>query len=160
MTSIATSVNAPCRTRDDRAHRVDQPVGALQFGGQQVSNDLGIGLGLEVHARLGQLGAQIGEVLDNAVVDHGHSAVRGDVRVRVLIGGCTVGGPSGVPDALMGYGEVNSRQFGFEIGEFAGLLRDTRRPSATTAMPAESYPRYSRRRSPEMMTSRASRGPT
>lgn len=45
--------------------------------------------------------------------------------MRVLIGGCTVGGPSGVPDALMGYGEVNSRQFGFEIGEFAGLLRNT-----------------------------------
>ena len=50
-------------------------------------------------AALGQLGAQRGEVLDDAVVDDGDPAGVVQVRVGVGVGRAAVGGPAGVPDA-------------------------------------------------------------
>ena len=46
-----------------------------------------------------QLGAELGEVLDDAVVDHRDPAVGATVRVGVAVGGAAVGGPAGVADA-------------------------------------------------------------
>ena len=65
----------------------------------QVREDLGIGLALKVMAAALQLLAQLGEVLDDAVVDDGDAAVAAGVGVGVDDGGLAVGGPTGVANA-------------------------------------------------------------
>ena len=60
--------------------------------------DLGIGLALKVVAAALQLFAQLGEVLDDAVVDDGDTTVAAGVGVSVNDGGLAVGGPTGVTD--------------------------------------------------------------
>ena len=65
----------------------------------QVREHLGIGLALEVMARSLELLAQLGEVLDDAVVDDGDAPVAARMRVRVGDGRFAVRGPAGVADA-------------------------------------------------------------
>ena len=67
--------------------------------GHQVRGDLGVGLAGQLDTGGLDLGAQRGEVLDDAVVDDGHLAVVGDVRVGVDVVGAPVGRPAGVSDA-------------------------------------------------------------
>ena len=91
-----------------------QGVGALQTGYglldglhqvalvvqvQQVDDDLGVGLALELEALGLQLLPQGGIVLDDAVVDDGELVVVAHMGVSVCIGGFTMGGPAGVTDA-------------------------------------------------------------
>ena len=64
----------------------------------QMREDLGIGLALKVMAAALQLFAQLGEVLDDAVVDDGDTTVAAGVGVSVNDGGLAVGGPTGVAD--------------------------------------------------------------
>ena len=64
----------------------------------QMREDLGIGLALKVVAATLQLFAQLGEVLDDAVVDDGDTTVAAGVGVSVNDGGLAVGGPTGVAD--------------------------------------------------------------
>ena len=64
----------------------------------QMREDLGIGLALKVVAAALQLFAQLGEVLDDAVVDDGDTTVAAGVGVSVNDGGLAVGGPTGVAD--------------------------------------------------------------
>src|SRR5690606_8714680 len=73
-----------------------QPV-ALQLL-DQVGDDLGVGLRQEVVALGLELGAQLGVVLDDAVVHH-RQRVAGDVRMGIVGIGRAVGGPAGVGDA-------------------------------------------------------------
>ena len=60
--------------------------------------DLGVGLAEERRTAGAQLVAQLGEVLDDPVVDERQSTVLAEVRVGVHVVGSTVGGPAGVPD--------------------------------------------------------------
>src|SRR5699024_1251118 len=66
---------------------------------------------------------QVGEVLDDAVVDERELAVIGQVRVGVAVGGTAVGGPPGVADAgLRGRQRVGLDLIG-QGGELSGPLR-------------------------------------
>ena len=62
----------------------------------QMREDLGIGLALKVVAATLQLFAQLGEVLDDAVVDDGDTTVAAGVGVSVNDRRLAVGGPAGV----------------------------------------------------------------
>ena len=64
--------------------------------GEQVRDDLGVGVAGELDAGGLQLGAQRGEVLDDPVVDDGDLAGGVAVRVGVAVGRAAVGGPAGV----------------------------------------------------------------
>ena len=63
----------------------------------EVGDDLGVGLALEGSALGGQLGLQLGEVLDDAVVDQGHPPRT--LRVGVGLRGGAVSRPAGVAHA-------------------------------------------------------------
>jgi hypothetical protein len=83
-----------------------------------------------------ELLAQLAEILDDAVVDHGQAI--GGVRVRVAFGRPAVGCPTRVADAD-GAGERLAREPCFEI---ARSLPSARRrascPASRVATPAES----------------------
>ena len=64
----------------------------------QVGENLGIGFALKVMATALQLLAQLGEVLDDAIVDDGDATVAAGVRVGVDDGRLAVGSPAGVSD--------------------------------------------------------------
>ena len=66
---------------------------------EQVGDDLGVGVGGHLDAAGLELVAQLGEVLDDPVVDHRDLAGRGPVRVGVAVGRAAVGGPAGVAHA-------------------------------------------------------------
>src|SRR5699024_11933772 len=104
-------------------HRGGEVAGLGVGAGKQVGDHLGVGLGAEGHAGVGQLGPQGVEVLDDAVVDHREAAVVGQVRVGVQVGGCPVGGPPGVPDRGGAVGQRVLGQLVDQVGELAGLLR-------------------------------------
>ena len=82
----------------------------------QMREDLGIGLALKVMAVALQLLAQLGEVLNDAVMDDGDSAVAAGVRMGVDDRGLAVGGPASVADAA---GSV-----AIDIGKLALQARD------------------------------------
>ena len=63
----------------------------------QMREDLGIGLALKVMAAALQLFAQLGEVLDDAVVDDGDTTVAAGVGMGVDNGRLAVSGPAGMP---------------------------------------------------------------
>jgi hypothetical protein len=100
--------------------------------------------------------AQLGEVLDDPVVDDRDRTIGRDVGV-----GVDVVGPPWVaqrvcpmPTVVSGSGASASA-----FSRFANLparLRDCTPTGVTTATPAESYPRYSRRRRPSTTTCVAS----
>ncbi len=111
------------RDRGDRA-------GAFRhLVGDEMSDDLGVGLGQELGAAALQLGAQLGEILDDAVVDDGDAV--GRVRMGVDLVRTAVGRPAGVADAdgarerLLGKPdlEVAELTLGAAAGKAAGLER-------------------------------------
>ena len=65
----------------------------------QVGDDLGIGLGAEPVALELEVASQLGVVLDDAVGDDLDLVVAVSVRVGVLLGDASVGGPAGVRQA-------------------------------------------------------------
>src|SRR5258706_188318 len=69
------------------------PVGLLD----EMGDDLGVGLAPELVAPR-ELLPELGEVLDDAVMDQRDASVAGEVRVGVHLGDAAVGGPAGVPD--------------------------------------------------------------
>ena len=98
------------------AHRSHQVV-CLGIGlFDQVRKDLGVGLALKVMAAALQLLTQLGEVLDDAVVDDGDATVAAGVGMGVDNGGLAVGSPAGVADAAGGVA--------VDIGKFALQARD------------------------------------
>ncbi len=84
------------------AHGGHEVAGGLVGLLHEVGEDLGVGLALELVAALLELGAQLLEVLHDAVVHDGDAAVAAGVRVGVHDGGLAVGGPAGVADAADG----------------------------------------------------------
>ena len=100
------------------AHGLQQRAGR-EVVGDQVGDDLGVGLAGEDRAHVGQALAHREVVLDDAV-DHDVDAVGGvEVRVGVLLVDPPVGGPARVADA--GGGRAGRG------GDAAGLVVDARR---------------------------------
>lgn len=89
---------------------------------QQRRSDLGVGLRHEVVALRRELGLELGEVLDDAVVDDGQLAAIDNVRVRVEIRWTTVGCPAGVADTQDGVLERACRDLLLESSDLTGLL--------------------------------------
>ena len=112
-----------------------------------------------------ELVAQGGEVLDDAVVHDGDRAGAVGVRVGVAVGRRAVGGPAGVADPGVGCARAGRParprrgRRGGSTSLPARLVTDSL-PSVSTAVPAESYPRYSSLASPSTTTSRADCEPT
>ena len=118
--------------------------------GDQVDGHLGVGVAGELDAGGLQLVAQRRVVLDDAVVDDGDLARRVAMRVRVAVGGTSVGGPAGVTEAgaagqrrRVGLGE-RALQVGQPAGaptyrELAAPVdqRDARRVVAPVLHPAQ-----------------------
>ena len=125
----------------------------------QVRDHLGVGVGVVLVPRVGELAPERRVVLDDAVVDDGHArALAGLDRVRVGLDDAAVRGPAGVRQAgrrRVGRGPTASRS--------ADTL-PTRRTMSTwpfmRQMPAESYPRYSSRSRPCRRSSLQGRDPT
>ena len=83
-----------------------------------------------------QFGFQLGEVLDDAVVNHRHLAR--EVGVGVFGGRRAVGGPAGVADAD-GSGQGITRQHLFQVLQLARRAPPLQSaPFASVATPAES----------------------
>ena len=101
---------------DGRERRLLGLHAPLDVEAHQVGDDLGVGLGGEAAALGLELGAELAEVLDDAVVDDGDAAA--DVGVGVDLGGRAVGGPAGVADAG-GAGERLPLEAGREAVELA-----------------------------------------
>ena len=89
---------------------------------QQRGSNLGVGLGQEGHALVQQFELELGEVLDDAVVDQGQLAAVGQVRVRVPVRGAAVGGPAGVADTGQGLRQRVLLQLGNQVAQLPGLL--------------------------------------
>ena len=105
------------------AHRGGEVAGFLIVLGQLGGGHLGVGLGEELDALGDEVLLQVGEVLDDPVVDECELATVGQVRVGVDVGGSTVGGPAGVADSgLRGWQRVGFDLLG-QGGELSGLLR-------------------------------------
>ena len=117
-----------------RAHAVLERVAG--HGGDQVREHFGIGLRLEHDALRFQPRAQLGRVLDDAVVDD-RVAVRGvAVRVRVAIARLAVRRPARVRDA--GAAAQLLRQLALELADLALALVHAQLAAARDASPAES----------------------
>ena len=85
----------------------------------EVGDDLGVGLGDELVALVGELFFEGEVVFDDAVVDDDEGAGAVAVGVGVLFGGATVGGPAGVADAE-GAVEGIVGDDRFKVAELAG----------------------------------------
>ena len=80
-----------------RGHRLDRRLAGLHLAGDEMGDDLGVGLAGELGAVLDQALAQFAEVLDNAVMHDGDLV--GRVRMRVALGRPAVRRPAGMADA-------------------------------------------------------------
>ena len=108
---------------DDGAERgVEVAAGGLVLAAEQDRGGLGVGLAAERVAVGEQLGLDLGEVLDDAVVDDGELVVVGEVRVRVGVGRAAVGRPAGVADAGRAVGERVRGEVVAQHLELAGAL--------------------------------------
>ena len=79
------------------ATAVDRAGALRHLVGDEMGDHLGVGLGRELDAAALQLGAQLGEILDDAVVDDRHAV--GRVGMGVDLVRPAVGRPAGVADA-------------------------------------------------------------
>ena len=126
---------------DDRAERGGEVVAVRAvLAAEQHRGDLGVGLAAEGVALGEQLGLDLGEVLDDAVVDDGELVVVGEVRVGVGVGRVRRASPSGCGRCRWcrrRAGEPRGRRAGRRACRRACAC--PRSPSASiTAMPAES----------------------
>jgi hypothetical protein len=103
--------------------------------GNEVNNDFGIGITFKYRATGFKFCAQRVEVLDDAIVYDGHTAVA--VRVCVLFVGDAVGGPAGVADPE-GARQRRRREALFEVDDLPSARLRWIWPWSTVATPAES----------------------
>ena len=82
-------------------------------------HDLRVGFGLELVPLCLQLAFELEIVLDDAVVDDHHAAGAVAVRVRVLLGGAAVRGPSRVADAVEAVNRLRLDRR-LQVGQFPG----------------------------------------
>ncbi len=94
------------------------PVGAAD----EQRGHLGIGLALEHLTGIRELGLELGEVLDDAVVDEGELAPVAEVRMRIDVGGAAVRRPAGVADAGAAVVDGVLGELVDEHAELAGAL--------------------------------------
>ena len=106
----------------DRAERRDEIAGCPVLVPEEHRRDLGVGLGAEGVSEGEQVGLQLGEVLDDAVVDDRELVVIREVRVRVRVGGSAVRGPAGVADAGRAVGHGVGGEVVAEDLQLAGAL--------------------------------------
>ena len=88
----------------------------------QVGDDLGVGVGVKDMAALLETGTQVGEVLDDPVVDHRDTPAAVHVGVRVPVGRRAVGRPPGVPHPDRARDGADDLEGGVELGQLAGPL--------------------------------------
>ena len=104
--------------QDGFAHGLVQPAAAFELFLDQMRDQLGVGFGAELVAASEQFGAQLDEVLDDAVVDDGDRA--GFVGMRVFLRRAPVSRPSRVPDSDMasqrGVGQQMAQVFQLALG--------------------------------------------
>ena len=126
----------------------------------QMRQHLGVGVGLKPVPARHQVVFQREKVFDDPVVNHDDAAAAVHVRVRILVGRLPVGRPPGVPDPHVPVHRLPLHKLR-EPGELARRLAHPRIPLLLfmTATPAESYPRYSRRRRPSSKIGTAGRSP-
>ena len=91
----------------------------------RVADELGEYFGIRVRVELNALGLEllleVGEVLDDTVVNDGDGAAGVEVRVGVAIGGAAVRGPARVADAITTRCGLDRDEFA-QFREAAGLL--------------------------------------
>ncbi len=102
--------------RQRRPHRFDRLDALLQQIVDQMQNDLGIGLGLEDRPLFFERFAQLAEILDDAVVNHGDAF--GRMRMRIVLGRLAVSCPAGVPDPGVAFERFGSQPL-FEVLQLA-----------------------------------------
>ena len=120
---IAEQSERTLEAADDRAERRGQvAVGRDVLAPQQDRGGLGVGLAPERESVGEQFGLDLGEVLDDAVVDDGQLVVVGEVRVRVGVGRPAVGGPARMADAGLAIGEGVGLEVLAQHLELAGAL--------------------------------------
>ena len=89
---------------------------------QQLGHHLRVRLGAEGVALGGELGAEQGVVLDDAVVDNGEQAALADLGMGVDVVGLAMGGPAGMAHAQRtGEGAALLRQIGQRLQAASGL---------------------------------------
>ncbi len=140
----------PLQPRQGTLDGREEVLGRFQLAGDQVGDDLGVGLAGEGEALGLELAPEYRVVLDDAVVHHGHrgrAASAAEVRVRIAVGGRPVGRPSRVADPATPRRRLGLEQL-LERAHPPRALRTTMPPRSRVASPALSYPRYSSRRSP------------
>ena len=108
--------------RDHALHGEGQVAGLLEDLADHEGRDLGVGLARELGPGIQELLLQLGEVLDDAVVDERELAVVAEVRVRVAVGGAAVGRPAGVADAGVAVGQRLLAEVLRQDAELAGAL--------------------------------------
>ena len=117
------------QARQAGSDRICRALAAIELAGNEMGDDLGIGLRLEDVAVGLELGAQIAEILDDAVVDD--RKLRGRMRMGIGLVGLAMGRPAGVTDADQAF-ERFVRQADLEVlelalctaaGELAGFQR-------------------------------------
>lgn len=124
----------------------------------EVGEDFGVGLRVENMSTFNQLVAQDLIILDDPVVDEVKPTRFVGMGVGIFAGDCAVRGPAGVADADRSRNGI----FSISSARFAMRPMDLRRwiwPLSRMATPAESYPRYSKRRRPSINTGRAAERP-
>ena len=89
----------PAQLAQGQAHGLGQRALRAVVKADQVGDDLGVGIRAKLDALGLQLGAQLAEVLDDAVLHHDHAAVAVGMRVGVALAGPAVRRPAGVADA-------------------------------------------------------------
>ena len=84
---------------------------------------LGVGVRPELDALRLQLGAQLAEVLDDAVLHHHQPAGEVGVRMGVTLAGLAVGGPARVTDADVTFDGRFDQPVG-QVAEFSNVAAD------------------------------------
>jgi len=101
-------------------------VAGSQCLGDEMWNDLRVGVAGKGDTRLLQFGLQLGVVLDDAVVDHRDPTVLVGVWMGIAVVRWAVGTPACVADSVTAGGFVGLDDLG-ECIEFTGFTEDTHR---------------------------------
>ncbi len=122
----------PVQPAQGRARRLLRSHAALEVQVDQLGHRLGVRLGLEHLAFAFELRAQVGVVLDDAVMDHRHPCR--PVRVRVAERGGTVRRPARVADAGVAIQRLRARTSA-RFTSLPGARRRSIRSPSSVAMP-------------------------
>ena len=125
--------------RQRQPHRLDQRAIALIVQPDQVGNHLGVRLRLERDSLGLQLGAQLSEVLDDAVLHDHQLAGEIHVRMRVALARLAVGCPARVADADVAL-DRRLRQPRRQVAQLADIAPDSDLPILDDGDPCRVIP--------------------